>query len=790
MKADIIRKARCRFIYALVICLTLGASFFSLGYADHVEAAAKKTYTIKPSDAPYKNNYKKNATYNEKTRHYYLLRSYLEQLEKDGGGSLILEKGKYVVTNTLYIPSNVKIVLKDGVRLVKGNDTGTKKLSPTSSIFQFIAPSKAQKSSIATKYKGESNISIVGEGKAIIDLNYIKDAVGMVLGHNSNITIRGITFLNMYGGSMIKIGASEDVTIIDNVFMNHKTSAYKNRPAINIEVPDSKTKTFSYTWSKTDKYVNRNINIEGNKFSNLEAAIVTFKYTEGKYNKNISIIDNDISDIKYQAIRVINWQDFNIERNSFSNITGGEQVLRTIMLYGAKNPTIKENTFTKVDRVIQISPWKNNDYGSEYKVTYNSISEKNKNDMQNNKAVDVGEYFIRYNKTYNEFSKDTEKWGLYDASVKDFVINPESDPYLNMFLTYNTYTSKTRQYYVIRSYLEHLEEIGGGTLTLEKGTYNITNSLYVPSNVTITLKDGVVIKKADDTGLKDFPFATPLFILAAPSKSKIEGAYGGYDGESNIKIIGEGKAVIDLAYVLDALGIVLGHNQDVLISGITFQNMYSGHFIELDASKNVVIENNVFMNHKASSSRGIKEAINVDTPDATTGGFNHIWSNHDCTPNKDIYIRNNTFDNLERAIGTHKYSGGKYHENVNIIDNIIINTTSDAIRIMNWSKPVIKGNKISRVSDGGNGKRAVFVSGAIRPVITKNIFEDVARPIQISPWKNNGTGSQYDITYNEVTVEDIALMKDNTLIRVQENYIRYNKTYDVFDKDTEKYYIY
>jgi len=240
--------------------------------------------------------------------------------------------------------------------------------------------------------------------------------------------------------------------------------------------------------------------------------------------------------------------------------------------------------------------------------------------------------------------------------------------------------------------------------------------------------------------------------------------------------------------VPDAIGIVLGHNKDVIISGITFQNMYGGHFIELDAYQNVVIESNIFKNHKPSIN-GNKEAINIDTPDATTGGFNHIWTKYDCTPNKNIYIKNNTFENLERAIGTHKYSEGKYHENINITNNTITKTASDAIRIMNWIRPVIKGNKISMVNGGGGNNRAILASGVIRPIITKNTFEDVARPIQIMPWKNTGPGSQYDITYNEVTYEDFELMQDNTLIRVGENFIRYNKTYNVFDKDTERYYI-
>lgn len=48
---------------------------------------------------------------------------------------------------------------------------------------------------------------------------------------------------------------------------------------------------------------------------------------------------------------------------------------------------------------------------------------------------------------------------------------------------------------MIRSYLEKLEELGGETIILEAGTYSITNTLYVLSNVSLILKDGVVIKK-------------------------------------------------------------------------------------------------------------------------------------------------------------------------------------------------------------------------------------------------------------------------------------------------------
>jgi len=154
-------------------------------------------------------------------------------------------------------------------------------------------------------------------------------------------------------------------------------------------------------------------------------------------------------------------------------------------------------------------------------------------------------------------------------------------------------------------------------------------------------------------------------------------------------------------------------------------------------------------------------------------------------PEKDVVIENNEFTNLERAIGTHKYSEGKYHDNIQILNNTITKTSSDAIRIINWSNTVIKGNRISNVL--GSGDRAILASGISHPTITDNYFTNVPRPIQIMPWKNSDGGSEYAITNNTVSSEEIDLMLKNYLEKVEETFIRVNKFYLVYDKDTEKY---
>lgn len=746
---------------------------------------SSKTFTLKTTTKPYKNKYTTYSTYNEHTKHYYVLRSYLEQLETLGGGTLVLQKGTYVITNTLYIPSNVTLKLSNGVIIQKGNKTGISKLTPSKSLFQLVAPSKSNKIASSVKYNGASNINIMGEGKVIIDLKYEKDTVGFVIGHNNNIIIKGITFQKMYGGSFIRMAASKDVVIQDNIFKLHKDSKENSQGAISLDVADAAVSGFNFLWSKSDKTINKNITIDNNEFKDLERALGSTKFTEGKYQSNIQILNNTITSMDSHAIRILNWDKAVVKGNTFKDITNNEGNLKCILISGAKNPTVRSNTFVESDRPIQIMPWRITYNGKNSAITYNIISNENKEDMLNNTLTDMKEYFVRYNKTYNEYTKDTEKWAFIDTSSSDYVVSPTSEPFQNYFTNFSTYNSKTKQYYTLRSYLEQLERIGGGTLTLKAGTYVITNTLYVPSNVTFKFQDGVIIKKGADTGIADFAIARSIFQLVTPLKSDIPGAYGGYEGETNIHFKGTGTVVFDMNYVQDSLGIIFAHNTNVTVSGITFKNMYSGHFIELDASKNVTIENNTFTGYKKSDS-GMKEAINLDTPDKKTGGFNSVWTKFDCTPNKDIIIQNNVFDKLERAIGTHKYSEGKYHDNVQILNNKISNIQTDAIRIMNWTNPVIKGNEIKVVV--GNGDRAILASGVKNPTIMNNIFSEVPRPIQIMPWKNSDSGSEYAITYNEISQTNINNMLKNKLVRVGETFIRINKSYNVFDRDTDKYY--
>lgn len=426
LKSRNLQPMHVRLLLVMAVFILLCSATFTHEVEKQASAVTATTFTVTAESKPYQSKYTTYQTYNAKTRQYYTLRSYLEQLEKSNGGVLILEKGTYVIINTLSIPSGVTIKLKNGVRLVKGDDTHTKGLTPSKTLFQFVSSDKADKIAAISNYDGVYDSKLIGEGTAVIDLNYISGATAVVLGHNSDIVIEGITFQKMQNAGFIKMGGSKNIIIRANTFRYHKTNNTGNGEAIALETPDSTTKSFSYVWSKKDKTVNQNILIEDNNFYGIIRAVGTTKYTEGKYHKNIKIIGNTIRETASHAIRILNWTDCVIKDNQFSEIRNSEGTLKAILTSGAVNPRITANTFHQTDRAIQIMPWKNNNGGSEYAITYNDISEQNKKDMQNNILQDMDEYVIRYNKIYNEYTKGTEKWEINDTFLNTFNVSPDS----------------------------------------------------------------------------------------------------------------------------------------------------------------------------------------------------------------------------------------------------------------------------------------------------------------------------------------------------------------------------
>lgn len=752
-------------VFILLFCFFYFKDTFLTASAKQVTYSIS---TISTNTEPINSEMKKYKTYSEDTKNYYTIRSYLEKLEVDGGGKLILKKGTYRITNTLYVPSNVTIQLNNGVILEKSMDTGTT-LNASKSLFELVAPSIIKNGDMIDEYNGSKNVAIISNGKATIDLEENEKVDGIITGHNKNLSIRNIQFQNSNDGSFIKLVATNNANIQNNSFINGEPS----KPSISIETADSSNTEYKVAWSLYDETPNNNVTIEKNRFNDVYEAISSTNFTVGTYQSKIKIANNTIKNTESKAIIMKNWKSPTVENNKIESV----QDEYGIYVKGTYKPVIQHNQFTNMRIAVFLAAQSEISEPS----NENTITLATKKALALNEGKDLQEYYMYIQNHENETIEKIEFTNMNDIGKKEYTVTTESESLNKEFLLRASYTPQTKQYYMLRSYMEQLERQGGGKIIFTKGVYTISNVLYVPSNVTLEFEDGTEILKGDETGTTLMSPSSSIFQLIRPSYSQKEQAVRGHDGEKNINFIGKGNVIFNLNFKLSSFAIIMGHNKNINVSNIQFRNMNAGHFIEMDASQDVTISNNQFVDSQPSE-RNIKEAINIDTPDRTTLGWSSKWSSFDCTANNRVNIIDNKFQNLDRAIGTHKYSGGHLHTDVVIRGNTIDKMRNDAIRVMNWKEPIIENNDIRNVAINDSKKRGILSSGAIHPIIQNNTFTNVGRAIQFIAWKNSGPGEQYDEITDVLTNEEKNLLKTNQVYNTSERFIRISPVYLVYSK--------
>ncbi len=345
---------------------------------------------------------------------------------------------------------------------------------------------------------------------------------------------------------------------------------------------------------------------------------------------------------------------------------------------------------------------------------------------------------------------------------KTYTVTPKSKP-LNKWKT----NKKNRHYVMLRSRLMKLEKKGGGTIILKKGTYTISNTLYIPSNVTLKFKDGVKIVKGTKSGTKDYKASSSLFQFVRDSKHSKKGYTKGYKGEKNIKLIGEGTVIIDMKNFnvgkTPEIGLVMANNKNVVIENIQFKNIKYGHFIEMDGCQNVTIKNCKFSD-MTDNKKFNKEAINLDTNDAKTGGFSQKWSKRDKTPNYNIAIENCTFTNLVRAVGTHQYSQDKFHTQIKFINNTCTNVKTP-LGILNWKDSTVTGNKFTNATSNSKYDYTILMAGVRNLTFTNNVFTNCKSADLIKFYSSYQTAQKtYPPTITQLSADNLQAIKNNTVV--------------------------
>ena len=714
-----------------------------LGCMQNNKAQAAAKYKIGPKSKPCAGWYT-----NEKNRQYYTIQSYLDKCKKKGG-TLILTKGTYKIPATLRVPSKVTIQLKKGVILKKTDKTGQKTL---------------KSGKVMLKLNGAKSVTIKGAKGSYIQLGKVAKAVGIQSVKGNTVKITGISFQKRNAGAYINLKGTKNVTVQGCSFAEGSTV--------------SKTPAISLATVETNSV--GGLTIQKNTFQKVGVAVGQGTYKASQPSNNVVIQNNTLKNIGTYGISGKVWNQAKITGNKFTHSDGNVNTAG-IMLYSATNPTITGNTFQSCKYAIKFD--RAGSTNNKVEKTY--VDQMTKD---TNKVSKLTYYYIPMNN-----GSETRLGYFYTASEKNLTVTPASTPYRNHYTDLANYTANSSQaalYYTFRSYMDQLEATGGGTLHVSAGTYLLSHSVCVPSNVTVDFADGVVIKKVKAT---DVNMATnkTLFELVPPSMEETVATIGSYNGSHNVTLKGSGSVVFDCDNILNAMGVTMGHCKEITIQDITFQNEYGSHFIELNSSQNVTVKNCSFSNFKVYDFKSHKEAINVDSDDANNSGFGYLWANHDRTACNGVNIENCGFSNVGTAVGSHTYSVDTsnnqiYHEKVTIKGCKVDQTYNSAIRILNWRDCNIADNtmvNVQSLDDKKAGKYPViYARGVVNPTITNNYFDrssnvrDRWYAVGIKMRTSASVGGAVDAGY----ADTISSLSEENLKNLQENTIGSNACYKKF----------
>lgn len=238
------------------------------------------------------------------------------------------------------------------------------------------------------------------------------------------------------------------------------------------------------------------------------------------------------------------------------------------------------------------------------------------------------------------------------------------------------------------------------SVLIPKGIYKITDWLIIYKNTHIKMSKDTIILRCHRGG----------FFINGEKKD----TYYGYVGNGNITIEGGQLEGNSSAFKKGFSAIGLGHSSNIKISNLVIKDVINGHAIDLNSSKNVVIENCGFLGFKDTTEGNknyFREAIQISNH--TLRGFKNFGA-YDGTACENVTIKGCYFGSSGTkgtkswnvGIGNHSAINNIYTSNVNIINNVFKSMGYTAIRLFKFNNCNVQGNTFN------NCRRAVTISSA------------------------------------------------------------------------------
>ena len=222
------------------------------------------------------------------------------------------------------------------------------------------------------------------------------------------------------------------------------------------------------------------------------------------------------------------------------------------------------------------------------------------------------------------------------------------------------------------------------------GSYRIETYIRVYANTVIDMHPNATI-------LNDSRDTESAFLNGEEGNPNYASGYG---GEGNIIFRG---GTIDMILKSNrseyTQAIAIGHAQNITIENVTFRNNRLSHFIEINASKAVIIRGCNFYDH-IPVVVGNREAINIDH--STQAGFPQFGS-WDDTVCDDILIEGCRFINGDVSAGSHTAPPSGYnHKNVRFLNNYVDGMESAGVGSKYWVESRVEGNTFMNIASNVN----------------------------------------------------------------------------------------
>jgi hypothetical protein len=290
---------------------------------------------------------------------------------------------------------------------------------------------------------------------------------------------------------------------------------------------------------------------------------------------------------------------------------------------------------------------------------------------------------------------------------------------------------------------------GGGWVLVPSGTYMIGEILRIYRNTRLTLMPGAEFRRS---------YAGTMLLNGDADQN-----LGGYTGQGNILIEGGvwNMRATTSGLTGSAMCISIGHAKGVTIRDLEVRDVPGYHAIELNSTKNGLIDNCRFVGYVDPGGRDFSEAVQFDL--AKSSGAFGGFGPYDNTVCEDVTMRDcyvgasGTAGTTAwpRGVGSHSATVGTAHRRTRIVDNTFEGLLQYPIVAYAWDDTVIDGNTIKGCGAGIRARSIISADAAdstnLAGVVTN--ASQVMRNLVIAGNTIRDTGSVDDaiLLYGEST---------------------------------------